>query len=216
VVVFFLSSSVTNTGTAQDVENYHRRYITNTKAGIKGYGNEEGTIRVAGEFRRVVSSDPFPLRWDSVAGASAYLVEIVDTEERVLLSATAKANGLNLPLSQLTLSPKTVYRLSISTIGRDTTTTSSDLYFRFDPAAVAAFRAEVRTKPLFQELSEGEGPLYLAQQLEEKGYFQAARQDYEALLVTNPENQLYRKVFAAFLIRINELEEAKVLLNKIT
>lgn len=210
----FISSSVTNTSSAEDVENYHRKYMTNTRAGIKGWGNKENSISFAGYFSEVFGVPELPLQWDSISGVHQYQVSIVDrSTDEIVLTAMTRANQITLPLADLALSSVAVYQLQISAEANGEKVSAPEIFFSYEPKAVATFLEKLHEKRIFKSLTEDEQLLFVPHALEEAGYLYSARQHYSDLVSTDPVNQLYKKVYASFLIRMNAPEEAKAILK---
>lgn len=210
----FISSSVTNTSSAEDVENYHRKYMTNTRAGIKGWGNKENSIAFPGYFSEVFGIEQLPFEWDSIAGVYHYQMTITDrSTDEIIMTAMTRSNQITLPLEDLALSPEAVYQLRITADQDGETISAPETFFSYEPEAVKTFLKKLHQKRVFKSLTEDEQRLFVPHALEEAGYLYSARQHYGNLVSANPTNQLYKKVYASFLTRMNAPEEAKAILK---
>jgi hypothetical protein len=210
----FLSNSVSQTNTASDIEKYHRRYLTNARAGISGFGDKTFAIQLPIYFTETLGEDQYDLHWDSLEQVSAYWVTIeARTNQSPILKAYTKDNQLTLHLNELKLSPNEVYKIQISAQQDSTMKYSDNIYFSFEPALIQDFIEDLKQEPEWKDLDQVEQGLYLVHQLEEEGFFQSARKHYQELIQQVPGNELYKKLFAAFLVRMDAPEEAKAVLN---
>lgn len=210
----FISSAVTNTSSAEDVENYHRKYMTNTRAGIKGWGNKENSIAFAGYFSEVFGVSELPLQWDSIANIHQYQVSIIDrSTDEIVLTAMTRTNQISIPLADLALSPEAIYQLRITADKDGETITAPETFFSYEPEAVTTFLENLQQKRIFKALTADEQLLFVPHALEEAGYLYSARQHYIDLVAADASNQLYKKVYASFLARMNAPEEAKTIIK---
>jgi hypothetical protein len=210
----FISSSVINTGSADDVERYHRKYITNSKAGIAGYSDREYPIRLPFYFGGEVGDQDLYLSWTALEGASAYRVTLLKVKEQTaVLAATTRTNHLRISTAELALEPGVGYQLSITANQDEEVVSSPSVSLRYSPGGAAEVAAGVREKRAYQLLEPEEQPLYLIQALEEENYRAAANTAYTELLAGDPDNRFYRQLYAAFLARMNDPEAAKVMIT---
>ncbi len=210
----FLSSSVTNTGNAQDVENYHRRYMTNTRAGIKGYVADDDEIWVPEYFKGSMSSEVVALRWEEIEGVTSYHLTVTGPDNDLpVLEVQTKVNHFDLPLAVLALREGETYRMEISAVAGETIVRTPELYFRYAPGVKEEFLKKLVDKRVVQTMTEIEKSLYFAQKLEEENLLEPALQYYQELLKATPDNQLIKKIYAAFLVRMNDPEKAKLILG---
>lgn len=210
----FISSSVTNTGNAKDVENYHRRYMTNTRAGIKGYATDDGEIWLPTYLSGQMSSEQVHLKWEAVQGVTAYhLVINASDNDTPILEAQTKANQFILPLAMLALQEGEVYSLTVSAVQGEEIVRSPIHYFSYVPSAKDKLLEKLGKRRAVASMTEIEKNLYFAQKLEDEELLEPAFEHYLQLLKASPDNKLIQKVFAAFLLRMNDPEKANAILG---
>lgn len=209
----FISSSVTNTGNSKDVEAYHRQYLTNTKAGIEGYGELDRPIQLPWYLSRSIGTELLPLHWTAIEGATQYTLELTSKYgNQTVLNALTKSNHFTLNLAELSLVEGAAYELNISTEVEGKLVNSPAILISYDPEGVEKFLAKQREKRVFQTLEPNEQELFLLDALETEGYLEPAFRAYQQLIAQEPDNQLYQRLYIAFLVRMNDTEEAKKIL----
>lgn len=209
----FVSSSVSKTESPQEVETYHQKYMTNTVAGIRGFGDKAYAISVPIQFTETLSGDFLPLYWTNDT-IQAYTVEITaETDQNLVLKMLTNTNQVQLALHALALNKDQVYNLKISATHNDELNSGS-IRFSYEPEMVNNYLEELKTEKEYQELNAEEQLLYLCWELENERYFNAAYEHYQQLLASSPGNAFYQNVFAAFLARMNDLTTAKALIER--
>jgi hypothetical protein len=210
----FISSSMTNIGSADDVEKYHRKHITNTKAGIAGFTDRNYPIQLPFYFGGEVGDQDLNLSWTALEGASAYRVTLLKVKEQTaVLAATTRTNHLRISTAELALEPGTAYQLSVTASQGEEVVSSPPVSFHYSPEGAAEITVSIREKRAYQLLEPEEQPLYLILALEEENYFAAAQTAYVELLADDPNNRFYRQFYAAFLARMNDPEAAKAMIE---
>lgn len=210
----FLGNSVSQTGNASDIEKYHRRYLTNARAGISGFGDKTYPIQLPMYLKETLGDSRFDLHWTSLGDVDQYWVTIQERDnEKLLLKAHTKKNQLTLHLDELNISEGMVYEVQISG-QKDGSTPSSDyIFFSYEPSVVQEFIQELKQEREWTTLHGIEKDLYLAQHLEEAGFFQSAHHYYQNLIQQQPNLIFFKKIYAAFLVRMDAPAEAKAVLN---
>ncbi|MEM6378130.1 MAG: hypothetical protein AAF705_07950 [Bacteroidota bacterium] len=210
----FLGNSVSQTNSANDIEKYHRRYLTNARAGISGFGDKSYPIQVPVYLTETLGASSFDLQWTALSGASGYGVTIRERDaEEIILKAYTKGNQLTIQLEELNLSSDAVYQMQITAQGLDSNQTSDNIFFSYEPAVVQEFIEDLKKDREWTTLHGVEQDLYLAQQLEEEGFFQNAHHYYQSMMKAHPQSPFFKKLYAAFLVRMDAPERAKAVLN---
>lgn len=207
----FISNAIKDTETPDKVERYHRRYLSNARAGVSGFGSQSYAIKSPLYLSGRLTAPGVRFHWDSVAGATGYVFELWEMGAgQPILSACTRNEQLTLSLEELNLPTSQLAFWKVRTIGADSTAQHSRQHrFRYAPAALEAFEAELEADGDYQSMTEAERVLYRLYELEEEGFFQAARQAYAQLVQQHPRSELYTHLYTGFLVRMNALEEAK-------
>lgn len=207
----FISNSIKDTENSEQVERYHRRYLTNARAGISGFAQLDYAITAPQYITGALDEPMITFRWDSVASPHGYTFEILkETAEAPVLTAIVKANRVSVDLSELVLQPSAAYIWKVSARQADRTLLESpSYYFSYQPDQ-ARFFAELKEDADYLSFTPEEQELYLLYRLEEEGWFHQAYRRYQELSgEDSPSAPLYRKMFVSFLARMDALEEAK-------
>jgi hypothetical protein len=208
----FVSTSVSKTETTKEMEDYHERYMTNSVAGIKGFGDKSFAITIPLHFTETLSGEFLDLHWECSTADSVFAITIKsDSEEVEILKMLTHIKEVKIPLSALALDADKVYSLNITAVN-DSPSAATTLLFSYEPQMVHNFIRELSQEKEYQALLPEEQALYLCWELEKERYFNAAFEQYQTLLASAPDNPLYQKVFAAFLVRMNDLAAAKAVI----
>jgi hypothetical protein len=210
----FVSTSVSKTENPKEMEEYHEKYMTNSVAGIKGFGDKAFDISVPIHFTETLSGEFLDLHWECSTADSTFTLTInSDDEQLEIMKMLTNNNSVKLPISTLALEADKVYSLKIAATD-DAKLASPGIRFSYEPERVSAFISELSQQKEYKALLPEEQVLYLCWELENERYFNAAYEQYHNLLASAPDNPLYQKVFAAFLVRMNDLPTAKVILSQ--
>lgn len=211
----FVSNSIKDTESAEQVEKYHRRYLTNARAGVSGFTARSHAISAPLYLTQALDHAQLAFKWDSVAHPNGYHFTITkETATVPVFSATTSEAQLSVDLSELLLQPSAIYIWQVSALQADSTRLESPmLYFSYEPDA-GEHVAELMEDEDYQRLTSQEQQLYLLYRLEEDGLRHRAYRRYQQLSkADNPNVALYQKLFASFLARMDALEEAKSLIE---
>ena len=211
----FISNAIKDTDTPQQVEQSHRRYLTNARAGVSGFGSPSYGIEAPGYLTGLLTHPEVTFRWDSVAHPSGYHFELrQEGAARPILAATLSDEQLTTDLRQLRFEGKTPAYWQVSALQADSSwlkTARIPVYF--DQEALQIFDAQLEADDDFQSLSEAIQPIYRLYELEEAGLLQAAYHTYAAQLQSDTASAVDRQLFISFLLRMNALEEAQTLIK---
>lgn len=216
----FVGSAVNNTEDNSKLENYHQRYMGNAKGGVKGWGKGAADIEVFGYHSGPLGGEKVDFHWqlkDSKEGHIKYTLEIYEEESNTLFfKAFPRANILSLDIDQYSFKEGAVYSWRVKTVDSgDETLASEKILFSYEPSELAAFLAEERLERALSNLEAGERELLLVYTLEEEGFYHSTFAKYEQLIASAPENDLYKRLFASFLVRMGDLDKAKAMLGLI-
>lgn len=210
----FLGNSVSQTNNSSDIERYHRRYLTNARAGISGFGDKSYPIQLPVYLTETLGASKVDLQWTALENVDGYWVTIQDQDqEAIILKAYTKGNQLTVHLAELNLSEAAVYQFQITAQGPEPTQTSDYIFFSYEPDVVEEFIEEQKQEREWTTLHGVEKDMYLAKQLEEEGFFQNAHHYYQKILDQHPQSLFFKKLYAAFLVRMDAPEKAKTVLN---
>jgi len=209
----FVSNSIKETDDAEQVERYHRRYLTNARAGISGFVGQESAINAPRYLTQAMDVPHLAFKWDSVAHPHGYHFSITkETATEPVFSAVTRTEGLTVNLSELMLQPSAIYVWKVNALQADSSELKSgSMYFSYEPEA-EDYVNEIKEDNDFRQLSPQEQELYMLYRLEEGGLLHRAYRQYQQLSADDSRAAyLYRKLFVSFLARMDALEEAKAL-----
>ncbi|MCR9099681.1 MAG: hypothetical protein NXI25_06990 [bacterium] len=211
----FISNAIKDTDTPQQVEQSHRRYLTNARAGISGFGSPSYGIEAPLYLTGLLTHPEVTFRWDSVAHPNGYRFELrQEGAAEPVLEAALSAEQLAIDLRQLRFEGSAPAYWQVTALQSDSSwLKTARLPVYFDQEALQAFDAELEADGDFQSLSEAVKPIYRLYELEEAGLFQAAYHTYAAQLQSDTPSAVDRQLFISFLLRMNTLEEAQTLIK---
>ncbi len=211
----FLSNSVQQTDNAKELEKYHRQYLTEARAGINGFGDKTYPIQQPLYLSQVLGLSETTFNWTSVEDAQYYEFTISARDmDQTVLKVLTKENSFQTHLADLAFSQEQIYQWQVVAIlEKDSSQQSAPLFFTYYPQLVEEIIEEIKGQKGYEELDAFEQPLYLVSKMEEEGLYQNAYHLYQGLINNDPENFLYKKLFAAFLARMDALEEGLLLVD---
>ncbi len=210
----FLTNAVREAEDTHQLERYHKRYLTNARAGIRGFGDRAFAIQSLRYFSGVLGEEVIVFQWDSIPTLRGYTFRIRDRiTDQVVFQALSRSNRLTVNLHELYLEEEAIYRWQVTGVAADSTlAVSPPSLFSYQPGEMVAFLRNLEADDDFLALEPAEQALFRLHVLEEEGFYLKAYQEYEQLIEAQPDNRLYRKVFAAFLVRMNDLAAAQTLI----
>jgi hypothetical protein len=211
----FISNAIKDTDTPQQVEQSHRRYLTNARAGVSGFGSPSYSIEAPLYLTGLLTHPEVTFRWDSVAHPSGYRFELrKEGAAEPILAATLSDEQFTTDLRQLRFEGNAPAYWQVSALQTDSSWLQSAPFpILYDEAALQNFNAQLEADGDFQSLSEPVQPVYRLYELEEAGLFQAAYCTYAAQLQSDAPSAVDRQLFISFLLRMNALEEAQTLMK---
>ncbi|WP_282784581.1 hypothetical protein [Phaeodactylibacter xiamenensis] len=211
----FISNAIKDTDTPQQVEQSHRRYLTNARAGVSGFGSSSYGIEAPHYLTGLLTQPEVTFRWDSVAHPNGYRFELrQEGAAEPILAATLSDEQFTTDLRQLRFEGNAPAYWQVSALQADSSWLQSAPFpILYDEAALQNFDTQLEADGDFQSLSEPVQPVYRLYELEEAGLLQAAYHTYAAQLQSDAPSAVDRQLFISFLLRMNALEEAQTLMK---
>jgi hypothetical protein len=211
----FISNAIKDTDTPQQVEQSHRRYLTNARAGVSGFGSPSYSIEAPLYLTGLLTHPEVTFRWDSVAHPSGYRFELrKEGAAEPILAATLSDEQFTTDLRQLRFEGNAPAYWQVSALQTDSSWLQSAPFpILYDEAALQNFDTQLEADGDFQSLSELVQPIYRLYELEEAGLLQAAYCTYATQLQSDAPSAVDRQLFISFLLRMNALEEAQTLMK---
>jgi hypothetical protein len=212
----FLYSSVKQSADEKRLEEHHRQYMEKAYAGIKGFARQQDyPIRSPLLYAGKLSDALVTFQWSGMPPDGAPRFQIRRSGSgTALLSASVRDSTFSVHLAQLQLQPATEYLWQILP-AEDTATgpRSAATMFTYDPGAAAEVWQELQRYHEYQHSTPVEQALMYAYALEDAGFWYDAAQQYAETAAAHPRNQLVRDARAAFLARMDLLQEAQALIK---
>jgi hypothetical protein len=208
----FVGNAIRDTDDAEQVEQYHRRYLTNVRAGIDGFASRRFSISAPQYLSQRIDAPQLTFRWDSVAAPNGYNFTIrKEISGEPVFTALAKDAQVSVALRELRLQPEAVYVWSVSALQPDSSRLESpEYYFSYEPQAYQHLLEELSDDESYRQLSPTEQELYLLYQLEQDGLYNTAYAKYQQLSGEGSlASTLYQKLWISFLARMDALPEAQ-------
>lgn len=210
----FLSGSMESTEDEQHLEEHHKKSMENLRAGIKGYASQDFAIQADLLFGGKLSDLEVNFIWTPSAGLNRCYRLTRQADDGVILTAWTRANALRLNLGDLALEDGGIYEWQIITREGDATAPHSrKMQFVYHPSAATKALAEARGQSAYGTASAVEQQLMEVFALETNEFYYDAYNRYKKLSSDMPEDMLIKRAYAAFLARIDKMEEAKSLLK---
>lgn len=211
----FVSGSMKQTKDEKTLEENHRRYMESVYAGVKGFALRQYAIQTNLMYSGNLSDQPVTFTWKGMAPEQTLRFRISrKDDEQVLLSAQVRDSAFSIDLSQLYLEPGTIYHWQVLPVDETATAPrSARTDFTYDPEAAAKALASLLPYPDYQHAPPAHQALMEAYVLEQAGFLYDADRKYAVAARANPRDVLVRETHAAFLARVDRLEEAKALIG---
>lgn len=207
----FIGSSVNNTEDNSKLEKHHQRYMSDAKGGIRGWGQSNADILTYKYLQGPIGGAEVQFEWEAKGNYHDYTFEIVAEESNTLFfKAMPKGNTLNVDLTQLMFIPEANYSWQIKALNeKGEAVSSAKILFSYEPAALSEFLHDEGLERKMTKVEEGEKSIVMVYELEQNGFLHAAYGQYQELVQQSPENTLYKRLYAAFLSRMENLKAAK-------
>ncbi len=211
----YVTSTIRQTGDLVELTTYYESNRNDTREEASGFGRRDFAIVVPEYISETFGEDKIYFRWDSIPTLNGYIFTIESQSlEEVIFKAKTKSNGITINLAELNIKHGPVYQWKAMAVHPDSTLAISPTsLFSYEPREVDSFISDLKDSGEYQLLEPFERMIYLLRQLELEGFYHTAYAYYKDLIQEEPENRLYQKLFAAFLVRMNAFEEARLVLN---
>lgn len=201
----FVEESVKEGDSDEKLKEHHRQYMNKASGGVKGYASQTYAIRPLLISTGKMPAAPVTFQWRGAQGEGPYTFSIAEPGGSALLQVPVNDTMLTLDLSQVALLPDEEYEWSVT---RGSAAKSPAATIMLAPSVVDATKNTTTHQANYKTASPDEQQLMLAYAYEEAGCYQNAYQIYSALHSAQPDNLLLRRVYAAFLARMDMLGEA--------
>ncbi len=153
-------------------------------------------------------------RWNAAQKTKQYRVEILDQNNQVVHSTVSKKASAEIDLTSLKLKAGETYSWRVATAENDKIEAAPTVKFQVTAKkdADAAMRRSLKSKlgaannPILKNLME-------AVALEQEEFYSAALEKYETALEEDPNNQMVRMNYSAFLTRRKWKEAAQLVMS---
>ena len=206
----FVTESVKEGDSNEKLEKHHRRYMSKTAGGIKGYAKPGYAITPLLLTTGKLPSANVIFKWRNTAGEGPYTFNLLSAANKVIAQLLVRDTFITLDLDQLALNLDEEYTWSVT---RGERAKSFPIPFMVCPASTMDKQNEISHEAVFKTATPTEQQLMLAYSLEEERCFYSANQTYTHLLAADPDNMLLRKMYATFLARMDMLPEANAFLS---
>ncbi|MFN0173803.1 MAG: hypothetical protein ACKVU0_04070 [Saprospiraceae bacterium] len=205
----FVTESVREENSQENIKKYHRKHMGKTSGGIKGYAKPEYTLKPLLLTAGKLPSANVIFKWRNTVGEGQYTFHLIAKDGKPVAQLLARDTAITLDLDQLALNLDEEYSWYVS---RGETAKSVNISFEICPSSVVDRLTDLSHEPAFKEASAEEQQLMIAFRLEEELCYYDANEAYNRLLLERPNNLLLRRMYAAFLARMDMVPEASSLL----
>ncbi|MEM6724569.1 MAG: hypothetical protein AAF598_11055 [Bacteroidota bacterium] len=210
----YLSNSVGNGSDSEELKKYDKVY-SSSKAATKAYGEETG-IFAPTYLTDIFGEEIVHFKWNSGTAYDWYHFTIYEEEsDNFLADLQLNAPSCVVDLSTLNFEDGYLYYWQVTGYSEKDTTKMEPIGFYFDPVEIQSFKEKILQSAQVQELNPEELELYTLYELEDEYFLHQAYQGYANLIQAHPANALYKKLFAAYLVRMNALSEGLLQLEQI-
>lgn len=205
----FLNESVKEGVTDEKLKKHHRRYMTKSSGGIKGWAKPGYAIRPLLTTTGKLPKANVIFKWRNTPGEGPYTFHLLNEQNAWVAQLIVRDTCITLDLDQLALDLDEAYSWSVE---RGESTKSVPLPFELCPTHPEDL--ELSHEPAYQAAGPAERAYMQLFWLEEERYFYSAYQAYHEMLAAEPHNPLLRRLYATFLARLDMLSEAEAFLDR--
>lgn len=210
----FLTGSMEGTEDNKRLEEHHKQSMESLRAGIKGYAVSDFAIQTDMLFEGKLSDNEVAFTWSAKPDLKCCYRLTRQADDGLVLLTWTRGNTLRLNLADLALEDGGVYEWQIITkVGDPEAPHSRKMQFAYHPSMAAKALSVATDQSDYKTVSPVEQQLMEIFSLEKNSFFYDAYNRYKKLAADNPEDLLVKRAFAAFLARIDKLEEAKSLIK---
>ena len=211
----FISNAIKDTDTPETIEQSHRRYLSNAKAGISGFGDRVYPIEAPKFLSGPFSASKVNFRWHAVAHPNGYRFVIWQGEPtQPVLAASVMEEALTIDLRQILLEQDVPAFWQVRALQADSTWLESrPIPFSLSTDILETFTTQLESDEDYQSLSPSEKEIFRLYQLEEQELYLSAYLAYREKMDNAAEIPIFRHLFTSFLLRMNALQEAQNLME---
>ncbi|MCB0524210.1 MAG: hypothetical protein H6576_04975 [Lewinellaceae bacterium] len=210
----FLTGSMDGTEDATHLQQHHEKSMESLRAGIKGYGSKEFEIQANLMYEGKLSNEEVTFMWSPDMDTPFCFQLSRQADDEVIMVAWTKENYLSLKLADLTLSSGEAYEWQIITSKTDPKAPHSrKMQFVYDPEAAAKALSQLKAQSAYESASKTEQTLMELYTFETNSFYYDAYLGYQQLIGENPDDVLVKRAYAAFLARIDKMDEAQSMIK---
>lgn len=207
----FVEESVEGSNSDEKLKEHHRQFMNKASGGVKGYASNDYAIKPLLLASGKLPAGPVTFQWRKTAGDGPYTFSLLIPGGHPIAQVQVSDTAVTLDLKQLALDTDEVYEWSIT---RGNGEKSAAIPIEIAPQSMETAQKAVASSPYYKTASASEQQIMLAYNCEQDQCFYSAGQVYAALSAAEPENALLRRVYAAFLARMDMLPEAVKMAGK--
>ena len=204
----FVEESVEESDSEEKLKKHHQQNMNKASGGVKGYANQAYAIRPLLLASGKLPASNVTFRWHSAAGDGPYSFSLIVAEGSPVAQLLVTDTFVTLDLKQLALVADEAYEWSVS---RGAAAKSVSVPVEMAAQSMETAQKSTAALPYYRSAAPDEQQLMLAYAYEDAGCYYGAHEVYTALIAAQPDNQLVRRLYAAFLARMDMLPEALAL-----
>lgn len=217
-LLVFISNGIRSTDDEEKIIKHREEHLANIGGGVEGFGEKKAGIALLRITHGHLSDAAVRFQWRHTGQNRPYHFRIFnEIEGTEVFSSVLTDTVFTLRPDWINLVEKSAYRWYISQPEKSdegTKTLGNGAPFVYDPVGKTKRLERLRTMPDYQNASPLEQALMTAQLLENSSFFYDAENVYRQLLAEKTEEELVRRLYAAFLARQGTLEQAQSVLSR--
>jgi hypothetical protein len=210
----FLTTSMEGSEDEHKLEEHHHESMEKTHAGVKGYATGDFAMGVNVVYIHNFGEGMVQFKWDQIETNQYCFVLTRQSDDGEVARIWTSNNSLHLNLEDLPLKNDAAYEWQVFSAepGKEVPSTPKIL-FSYQPETLKKTLERTKGLRAYQDASDLEKALMEAFALEEAGFYYSAANAYQHMDSKFEGNMLVRRAKASFLARIDQLDEAKALIN---
>jgi len=201
----FLTESVKEGDSPENVKKHHRKYMNKSSGGIKGHVVKEYAITPLLLTSGKLPSANVTFKWRNIAGEGPYTFNLLAANGKQVAQVFVRDTLVTMDIDQLSMDIFAEYEWMVT---RGEGIKSASVSIEVCPDKAKEVQTEISKEETYQKADPIVQQLMLAYSLEEERCFYAANNTYLHALALDPDNVLLRKMYATFLARMDMLPEA--------
>ncbi|MBL7825873.1 MAG: tetratricopeptide repeat protein [Saprospiraceae bacterium] len=209
----FITESLQESESTEKLQKHHRRYMGKNSASIKGFSSKQFEIVTPLVLTGKLPAAKVTFKWRNTTGSGPYTFQLCDESGNIVASLLAKDTLVTLDLEELAMNFEAEYTWQVTR--NDGKSSSAPMPFELTRQTQEKAQKDLEIVSSCDDCSDSEKRLMLAYFLEQENQFYQAADIYNAMLEKDPNSTLTRRLFAAFMARMNQLSEGEKLINSI-